>query len=437
MKKHFTILGAIVVIGCATMTAAGTTPREAHVDSLKQSHKIIDIGGSGQATAQDRREIINRFYEDQFSQFEKPSAPYFMFMSRDARLAMGVGGNARVRGWYDWGGNIPGQSFSPYLIPMNPNPAQMRQLDANPSGSNLFFRMIGSQSRIGAYEVYLEAEFSGYNGTDFKVTKAYGTIGDWTVGYASTTFSDPQALPPSVDAQGPNNKMDATAVLVRYMHTFKKNWVVAASVENPVKQVAIDTDATEGTSTWIPDLGMFLQYQWGHNNMQHVRLSGVVRQLTYRSLLDSRNYHSAGWGLQLSTVTNVYGPLTFYGTVNGGRGMAGLGGDWIMNNFDLISNPQRPGHLYAPYVLGYMSALRYDIRHDLFAVATFGQAIYYHKSGTVDNEYRYGLYGAANVFYNLTPRVQFGMAFNFGKRVDVGGDSRWGRRICAVATFSF
>ena len=55
---------------------------------------------------------------------------------------------------------------------------------------------------------------------DFSLKKAYATLNDWTIGYASTTFSDPQALPPSVDAQGPNNKMDATAVLVRYMHTF-------------------------------------------------------------------------------------------------------------------------------------------------------------------------------------------------------------------------
>lgn len=438
MKTSLTLFTTLLITSAATIQAAEVTPREARIDSLKNAHHIIPIGGSGpEASATARRDMIDKFYVDQFRQFENPSAPYFMFMSRDARLAMGMGGTARLRGWFDWGGSIPGQSFSPYLIPMHPNPARIRQLDANPSGSNLFFRMIGTNTAIGAYEVYLEAEFSGYNGSDFKICKAYGTIGDWTIGYASTTFSDPQALPPSVDAQGPNNKMDATAVLVRYMHTFSKGWVIAASVENPVRQVAIDTETTEGTTTWLPDLGIFLQYQWGRNNMQHVRLSAVTRQLTYRSITDARNYHTVGWGLQLSTVANLYGPLTLYGTVNGGRGMAGLGGDWIMNNFDLVGDPHHPGHLYAPPVLGYMVALRYDFPRNISSVLTWGQARYFHRSGTPADEYRYGLYGAANIFYNLTPRVQFGMAFNFGKRVDFGGDSRWGRRICAVAAFTF
>ncbi|MDE7387741.1 MAG: hypothetical protein K2M97_00655 [Muribaculaceae bacterium] len=405
---------------------------------MKQVHKIISMGGSGaEASDEQRRAMIDNFYVDQFRQFENPSAPYFMFMSRDARLAMGMGGNARLRGWFDWGGIQDGAAFSPYKIPMHPDPAHIRQLDASPNGSNLFFRMIGRHSKIGTYQVYLEAEFSGGSGMELKLTKAYATMGDWTLGYATTTFSDPQALPPSVEAQGPNNKMDATAVLVRYMHTFKHGLVLAASVENPLKQTAITTDLTQATSTWLPDLGVFLQYQWGKNNMQHVRLSGVTRQLTYRDLVEGKNRHMVGWGLQLSSVINVAQPLTLYATVNGGRGMAGLGGDWLMNNFDLVSKPGAAGELYAPGVFGYMAALQYHFRPDLFAVATWGQAHYFQKKGTPADEYKYGLYGAANVFYNLTPRIQFGVGFAFGRRTDYGGDSQWGRRLCAVGTFSF
>ncbi len=424
-----------------TLSATGqtiTTPREAYVDSMKQVHRIIQFGdSSATATPSERRAMIDNFYVDQFRQFENPSAPYFMFMSRDARLAMGMGGTVRLRGWYDWGGSMDGAAFSPYLIQMHPDPAGIRQLDANPAGSNIFFRMIGHHSKIGTYQLYLEAEFSGGSGFEFALKKAYATVGDWTVGYASTTFSDPQALPPSVDAQGPNNKMDATAVLVRYMHTFKNGLVLAASVENPLKLTAITTETTSATKTWLPDLGVFLQYQWGNNNMQHIRLSAVTRQLTYRNLITHHNENKVGWGLQLSSVVNICRPLTLYATVNGGRGMAGLGGDWLMNNFDMVGKPDSPGELYAPGVFGYMAALQYHIRPNLFTVLTWGQAHYFQKKGTPADDYKYGLYGAANVFYNLTPRVQFGLGFNIGKRVNYGGESRWGRRVCAVASFSF
>lgn len=436
MLKQTLLTSTILLAGVASSAMWASTPRESHVDSLRTGHRVIVLGG-GERQPDSIHAVINEFYMDQFRQFDNPSAPYFMFMTKDSRLAMGMGGNIKLRGWYDWGGSIEGQAFSPFLINMHPDPRRVRNLDANPSGSNLFFRMIGHHSKIGHYQLYLEAEFSGYSGYDFALKKAYAMINDWTIGYAPTTFSDPQALPPSVDAQGPNNKMDATAILVRYMHTFKPGIVIAASVENPLKQTAVDTDLAASTSTWVPDLGFFVQYQWGKNNMQHLRLSAVTRQLTYRDMLAGTNHNRVGWGLQLSTVTNIYGPLTLYATINGGRGMAGLGGDWLMNNFDLVPEPGEPGHLYAPEVFGFMTALQYHFRPNLFACLTWGQAHYRLHSGTPGQDYRYGLYGAANVFYNLTPRIQFGLGFNVGKRVNVDHTSRWGRRLCAVASFSF
>lgn len=108
-----------------------------------------------------------------------------------------------------------------------------------------------------------------------------------------------------------------------------------------------------------------------------------------------------------------------------------------MNNFDLVRDPEKPGTLYAPEVFGFMASVQYHFRHNLFASLTWGQAHYFQKDGTPGSDYRYGLYGAANVFYNLTPRIQFGLGFNIGKRVNVDHTSRWGRRLCAVASFSF
>ena len=44
---------------------------------------------------------------------------------------------------------------------------------------------------------------------------------------------------------------------------------------------------------------------------------------------------------------------------------------------------------------------------------------------------------AANVFWNLTARIQVGAEFDMGQRVNHDGASRWARRVGAMAQFSF
>ena len=44
---------------------------------------------------------------------------------------------------------------------------------------------------------------------------------------------------------------------------------------------------------------------------------------------------------------------------------------------------------------------------------------------------------AANCFWNATPRIQFGVEFDFGRRFDYGGAARSAYRVGAMAMFSF
>jgi len=380
------------------------------------------------------RRVIDAFYYDQFRHFQDPAAPYFLFMSKDAQLAMGIGGCVRMRGWYDWGSAIPANGFVPALIPMEPAPTSMRHLGTTPAGSSLFFRVLGRKGVMN-YQLYIEANFNGYQGRDFHLKKAYAVINDWTVGYASSTFSDPMALSPTVDAQGPNNKMAVTDVLVRWMKKFGRRWAVAASVETPASQVDEQNDLTEKCDEWMPDIAAFFQYEWGHTS--HVRLAGIMRTLSYRDLINQCNHNVIGYGLQLSTVCHPLHPLTFYGTLNWGHGTASLGGDMLVSNYDLVSDPDEPGRLYAPATFGWCVAVQYNFRPNLFVSTTFSQSRYmpsHQESGTT---YKYGLYSATNIFWNLTPRIQVGAEFNIGKRVNFYGERRWARRVGAMCQFSF
>lgn len=120
-------------------------------------------------------------------------------------------------------------------------------------------------------------------------------MGDWTAGYATTTFEDTQAEPSTIDAAGPNGINSRTSVLVRYMHTFKNRWSVAGSLEFPSSSISADGTTTKACSDYVPDVAAFAQYQWDGGE-SHVRLSGLGRILSYRDLIVGKNYNIFGWG---------------------------------------------------------------------------------------------------------------------------------------------
>lgn len=358
-----------------------------------------------------------------------------MFMSKDSQLAMGIGGCVRMRGWYDIGNVIPANGFAPYLIPMGPDRIDDKRLGATPAGTALFFRVLGRNKVLGHYQLYIEGNFNGYENVGFRLKKAYAVVRDFTIGYAASTFGDVAAQSPVIDAQGANNKISNTSVLLRYMHTFGKRWTVAASVENPAPQIGANGTTTHTISNACPDGAAFVQYAWGPTS--HVRLSGIARSLGYRDMLTGRNHRRAGWGLLLSGVGHPAEPLTVYATLNYGRGTASLGGDLICGAYDLVDNADTPGAMYAPASLGYNIAVQYNFRPNLFASATFSQTRLYCDHPASPSEYKYGLWAAANVFWNLTPRIQAGVEFDWGLRCNRDGYARSSRRIGAMCQFSF
>lgn len=438
MRPYLPIFIAISAVLLSPTAFGRQSLAEDHTDSLVASHKVITIDGQpsrSEAYADSVKSLIENFYYDQFRHFQDPAAPYFLFMSKDASLAMGIGGCVRMRGYYDWGGAMPGSGFAPYLIPAEPDPAKMRHFDTTPAGTCLFFRVIGRNKRLGNYQLYIEANFNGYQSRDFHLKKAYAIINDFTIGYANSTFSDPAATPPTVDAAGPNNKISPTAVLVRWMPYVGKRWVFAVSAETPSPQIDVDNSTTVKADNWMPDWAAFAQYQWTRNS--HLRLSGIVRTLSYRDLVAGRNYNTVGWGLQLSSVAHPLRPLTTYVNLSYGHGYASLGGDLLVGNYDLVADASRPGRLYAPASYGWCVGVQYNFTESLFASVTASQTRYCPKYQLSSDEYRRGNFFAVNTFWNMTPRMQLGAEFDLGCRKNFNGATRWARRIGLMAQFSF
>lgn len=438
MLKQIFLFASLVCAFAASSQSRSMV--DTQIDSTLRSNKVVFIDGKPastetQAYVDSIRRVISTFYYDQFRHFQDPGSPYFLFMSKDAQLAMGIGGAVRMRAYYDWGGAVPSPGFAPYLIPMQPDPANRKQFATTPAGTCLFFRVIGRNKTLGDYQLYIEANFNGYQARDFHLKKAYAIINDFTVGYASSTFSDPAAVPPTVDAQGPNNKVGTTSVLVRYMPVVKDKWYFALSAETPSDNIGVDGTNTKQVTNWMPDWAAFAQYEWARG--QHVRLSGVVRTLSYRNLLAEKNHNVVGWGAMISSVAHPHSQITTYLSATYGKGFESTGGDLQIGNYDLVSNPDDPGNMYAPKAFGWNLGVQYNFRPNLFATVQMSQTRFLPSHAISPDEYKYGLYWVANVFWNMTPRMQLGAEFDFGKRQNFSGEHRYARRAGLMCQFSF
>ena len=93
--------------------------------------------------------------------------------------------------------------------------------------------------------------------------------------------------------------------------------------------------------------------------------------------------------------------------------------------------------MYAPAAFGWNLGLQYNFKPNLFVSTSFSQTRFLPSKTVAPSEYKYGLLGDVNVFWNLTERIQVGAEFDFGMRKNFSGEHRWAKRIGAVAQFSF
>lgn len=451
LKDCFGLSKFWIIRGCAAMLMASSFifPGFAQTDStyraksieqkrreaMKSATHVITEDGS-KLPVDSIMNKLDRFYVDQYRHFQDPRAPYFMFMSKDGNLALGMGGLIRMRGYFDWNGSIPASGFAPYLIPIPKNPESMRKLWSTPAGTGLFFTLLGHNAIVGDFMGFIMADFSGYDNRGFKLKKAYLQNNHWTIGYATTTFEDPAAEPPTIDGAGSNGVNQRTNVLVRYTTTFKKRWSIGASFEFPQSSISADGTYTKACDDYVPDIAAYLQYQWGDGS-SHVRLSGLGRVLSYRDLVSSTNHNIVGWATQLSTTILIDRQLRLFGIASVGQGHESYTTDLACGSFDLVEKPGERGRLYAPTAVGYVFGAQYYFNESVFSNIALSQQRYYPKGNPGDSQYKYGLYGAFNVFWDITPRFEVGAEYLIGKRMNFNGTHGNANRLTAMFMLSF
>lgn len=407
-------------------------PMQTQIENTKKSIKSVNLGeGPVDSLAQQR--LIDRYYADEFRRLQDPKLPYFQFMSRDGKIAMGIGVKVEAIAHYDWDGSMDGSDFAPYNIPIPLNRADVNRFQTTMGESSIFLSIIGESDIFGEFQVYVQGKFA--DGRAFTLKQAYATVGDWTGGLANSTFSDPASQPATIETAGPNSEIGYKRVLLRYMHGFTPNFKVALSAEAPKFSIPENPDC-QTSSGYMPDFAAFVQYG---NGGQHLRLSGVVKGMRYHDLTASRNRYVTGWGVMLSTVFNPVSPVTVYAAAQTGRGIGNLVNDLSCGANDLLSMADDPSRMYAPKSYGWYAAMQYNFKPNIYSTIIFSQERILPKRGSDygADAYKYGLYGTANLIWEITPRLQVGGEINIGKKMEMGGANRMGYRADVMASISF
>ncbi len=421
MKKtvlSFALLGAVAAVAQPT-------------DSIPDRAVIV----SGDASHPDHIANVAMMYKHINQAFEDPAAPRFLFLDKKGAVALGIGGYVKAVGEYDFCGAIDNNSFVTNEIPVPFDPSQRQRFGATAAHSSIFLKLVTRQTSVGRIIVYVQTNFTGDNGGyGLKLKQAYVSVGHVTLGKMRSTFADGPAMAPTVDDQGPSGQTSAKNMSVQYASPSYGGFSYAVSAELPSADYTTGSETRE-INQRFPDIPAYVQYGWSGGD-SHVRLSGILRQLSYRDESGSgANRFATGWGVQLSAVSGIAGGLKIFGHYTYGKGIASYINDLEGIGYDLV--PDCAGKLKAPGSSGWTAGLQYDFSPKFFVSASYSRAQLYNSDGMADDTYRYGQYVVANAFYNILGDLRVGAEYVHGTRKNIDGSGGHANRLEAMVQYSF
>lgn len=365
--------------------------------------------------------------------FHDPVPPRFLLIDREGRTVFGIGGYVEGVVSYDFDGAIDNDGFNVRQINVPTDPAFRNQFRASINHTNLYM-VLATHTRYGVLSAYAQANFSG-EGRDFVLKHAYVRLHNVLGGLTRTLFQDPMSVTPTIDYAGPTGAVDLRNIQVRYNVDVTPNITLAISAEAP------QTSYTDGTrceviSQRVPDIPAFVQYRWD-GGKSHIRVSGLLRNLSYRNLVDQENKFATGWAAQISGAVRAtkYASVHFATTYGQGYSNYIHATSGIPNGFDLI--PDNGGGMKMPRSFNVVGGVRVDFTPKFFMSAAYSFNRIYDQGTLGPDTYRRSNYAVVNAFYAPVKDLLFGVEYLNGSRTNMDHESSSANRIEAMVRYDF
>ena len=291
-------------------------------------------------------------------------------------------------------------------------------------------------TEIGRMTTFLSWDFDGNttsDDADLRFRQGWGQLdgfvfgGDLRVGQVWTSWDDLDALPETMDFQGPNGSQQQRKPLIRWARDLDKDYTLWLSLEDP------DYNVTDGgTQSGWPDAVATLNW---HGDWGHIKPAIVGRQI--RGDADNGGTDTVmGWGTQLAG--NIKVPLfhekdnfKFQAVYGSGVGSYNNDGGFDDAMFNANSN------LKAIDSFQGFGAYQHWWTDKVRSNAVFGWVNVNNLSEQSDDSLDRTLYTAANIVWSPSKKVDMGFEYLWGERRNKNDDSGSAHRIQAVTKFKF
>jgi hypothetical protein len=268
---------------------------------------------------------------------------------------------------------------------------------------------------------------------NLRLRQAWGQIddilfgGDLRVGQVWTTWDDLEALPETMDFQGPNGSQQNRHPLIRWSRDLDDELTLWLALEQP------DYNITDGsTPTGIPDAIASLRW---HGDWGHLKPAIIGRQI--RGDSDAGGADTVfGWGTQLAGVINLpvlarKDNLKFQVVYGSGIGSYNNDGGYDDALFT------GDGDLKAINSFQGFGALQHWWTDSLRSNAVFGWVDVNNKSEQTEDSLDRSLYAAGNLVWSPLKQVDMGLEYLWGERRNKSDKKGTAKRVQATAKFKF
>lgn len=423
-NKLFAFISLAILGGAASVQAQ---------DKVGDQTTVIVVGDPQNEII--KLEAIDIFAKSLRQGPQQMGMPRFMITDKKSRAVFAIGGFVNFRTYYDFNNVIGNIDFETYDIPMTATPANAQRFGMDGSTSRLYFKTMINTKSVGAIQAYIETDFRG-QGNSLRLREAYISMKGFTIGQTTTTFCDLAATPNTIDFEGPNGYTYGRNLMVQYKKAWNSGISIGVAAEMPTISATAGANA-EIIPQRIPDIPAYVQYAWSKGK-SHVRVSGIMRNMTYYDKLEQETQNAMGWGAQASGIFRVVPSLTLYGQFLYGQGITPYIQDLSGHGLDLTPDHEKTGRLISPETTAWLVGLQYNITPKMPLTLGYSQVNLTNRGGySQPMEYRAAQYVVANLFYNISPSFWVGAEYLYGTRIDQNDHLGRSNRIQLAAQFSF
>lgn len=424
------IISSLFSLAAASVSAAtsGSPDNYSSIPGVP-TNAIILHGDSSKV----RHDVLAVLYDNSDLHFQEPGAPRFQFIDSEGKIVLGIGGYVEGVMSYDFDGAINADGFNTWQIPVPGDPELHTRLGASVNHSTIFLKLVRTTS-LGMLQAYVQTNFTGGpSKKSVKLKQAYVTLGNVTGGLANSTFVDPSTGAPTIDYAGPSGEITGKNILLRYRKALGKHFAVAISAEMPQTSYTTVAADSKSINQRVPDIPLYIQYA---NGASHIRLSAIMRNLSYRDLVSARNHIVTGWGVQASGIWDCLTLFNVYGQAAYGKGIGYYIQDLSGNGYDLVPSATE-GKLIAPATLSLTGGLRLNLADNLFLSTTYSLNRLYDQKEMGPQAYRRANYYVANAFYSPISDLQLGVEYLHGTLTTLDHMQGTANRVQAMIKYSF